>query len=66
MGPYNNWDIIPLTPKSITFEAFYEIYQMVFGRISEIMASIFQSGMYCTINTDDNTSNGFYVIKFLS
>ena len=30
------------------------------------MASLFQSGMYGSINRDDTTKNGFYVIKFLS
>ena len=30
------------------------------------MASIVQSGMYGDINTDYTTTNGFYVIQFLS
>ena len=30
------------------------------------MASLVQSGMYGAINTDDTTTNGFYVIQFLS
>ena len=30
------------------------------------MASLFQSGMYGAINKDDTTTNGFYVIQFLS
>ena len=30
------------------------------------MASLFQSGMYGAINTDDTTTNGLYVIQFLS
>ena len=30
------------------------------------MASLVQSGMYGAINTDDNTSNGLYVIQFSS
>ena len=30
------------------------------------MASLVQSDMYGAINTDDNTSNGLYVIQFLS
>ena len=29
------------------------------------MASLFQSGMYGVINTDDTEKNGFYVIKFI-
>ena len=30
------------------------------------MASLVQSGMYGYINTDDTTTNGLYVIQFLS
>ena len=30
------------------------------------MASLVQSGMYGAINTADNTTNGFYVIQFIS
>ena len=30
------------------------------------MASWVQSGMYVTINTDDTTENGFYVVQFIS
>ena len=65
MGSYNNWNIIELTPKSTYFEAFDEIYQVVLDGISENMASLVQSGMYGTINTDDTTSDVFYVNKFL-
>ena len=64
LGPYNNWTIIELTPKSIPFEAFDEIHQVVLDRISENMASLFQSGMYGAINTDDTIENGFYFIQF--
>ena len=66
LGPYNNWNIIHLTLKSIPSEAFDEIHHVVLDGISENMASLVQSGMYCAINTNDNTSNGFYVIKFIS
>ena len=44
----------------------HEIYQVVLDRISENMASLVQSSMYGAINTYDNTSNGFYVIQFIS
>ena len=30
------------------------------------MASLVQSGKYGVINTDDTTTNGFYVIQFIS
>ena len=48
------------------FEAFDEIHQVVLDGISENMASLVQSIMYGAINKDDNTSNGFYVIQFIS
>ena len=35
LGPYNNWNIIYLTPKSIPFEEFYEIHKVVLDGISE-------------------------------
>ena len=66
LGPYNNWNIILLAPKSIPSEALDEIQQVVLDGISENTASLVQSGIYSAINTDENTSNGFYVIQFLS
>ena len=53
LGPYKNWNIIHLTPKSIPSEAFDEIHQVVLDGISENMASLVQSGIYVAINTDD-------------
>ena len=66
MGPYKNWNIINLTPKSIPSEAYDEIHQLVLDEISENMASSVQSGMYGDINIDYTTTNGLYVIQFLS
>ena len=57
MGPYNNWNIIHLTPTSIPFEDFDEIHQVVIDGISENMASLVQPGMYGAINTDDTIKN---------
>ena len=45
---------------------FDEIHQVVLDGIIENMASLVQSGMYSAIDTDDTTTNGFYVIKLLS
>ena len=39
---------------------------MVIDGVSENVASLVQSGMYGTINTDDTTRNIVYVIQFLS
>ena len=66
LGPYNNWDIIHLTPKSTPSEEFDEIHKVVLDGISENMASLVQSGIYVSINTDDTAKNGFYVIQFIS
>ena len=66
LGSYNNWNIIDLTPKSIIFEAFDEIHKVVLDGISEDVASLFQSGMYGTIKTYGTTTNGLYVIQFIS
>ena len=64
--PYNNCNIINIKQKSIPFETFDEIRPVFLDRIIENTASLFQLGMYGAINRDDTTTNGFYVIKFLS
>ena len=46
-----------MSPKSPSSEAFDEIDKVVIDRISENMASLVQSGMYGSINTDDTTRN---------
>ena len=66
LGPYNNWNIIKITPKYISFEEFDEIHKAVLDGISENMASLVQSVMYGAINKDDTTTNEFYVIQFIS
>ena len=66
MVPYNNYNIINLTPKSTPSGAFDEIHKVVIDVISENMASLVQSVIYGSINIDDNTSNGFYVILFIA
>ena len=45
---------------------FDEIHKVVLDGIGENMASLFQSGMYSAMNTDDTTTNGLYVIQFIS
>ena len=66
MGSYNNWDIIDLTPKSIPFAAFDEIYKVVLDRIIENMAILIQSFMYGAINTYETTTNLFFAIQLIS
>ena len=49
-----------------TFEVFDEIHTVVIDRIIENTALLYQSGMCGAINTDDTTTNGLYVIQFIS
>ena len=44
----------------------YNLWQVGVDCISDNMASLAQSGMYGVINTDDTTTNSFYVIQFIS
>ena len=63
---YDNWNIIEITPKSTPFEAFDELHQVVLDGVSYNMESLFRPGSYGAINTSDTTTNGFYVIQFIS
>ena len=49
LGSFNNWSIIQLSQKPITFEALEEIHQVVLDRISDNMASLVQSGKHGAI-----------------
>ena len=66
LGSFKNWNIIHMLPKSKHFEALEEIHQVVIDVIGDNMASLVQSGKYGSINTDDTTKNGYYVIIFIS
>ena len=66
LGPYKNWYIIHLSPKSTPFGEFEEIHQAVRDRISDNMASLVQYGKYDSINTSVTRTSGYYVIKFIS
>ena len=55
-----------MSPKPTPFEAFKEIHQVVLYRIRDNMASLVQPGEYGAINTAETTTNGFYVIMFIS
>ena len=62
---YKNLNIIHLSQKSTPFEAFEEIYQVVFDVISDNMASLVQPVKYGSIKTSDTATNVFYVIRFI-
>ena len=53
LGYFNNWNIILLSQKSNTSDAFDEIDQVILDRISDNMALLVESGKYGDINTTD-------------
>ena len=63
---FKNWNIITLSQKSTTSEAFKAICQVVLDGISDNMASLFQYVKYCTINRTDTSKMGYYIITFVS
>ena len=63
---FNNCNIIHLSQKSTPFEAFEEIHQVVINVISDNISSLLQYDKYGTINTSDTTTDGYYVLKFIS
>ena len=65
ISSYNNWNIIQLSPKSKPFEAFKDIYQVFLDIIRDNMASLVQHDKYGAIETDDTTTNGYYVINLI-
>ena len=66
LGAFNNWQIIQFSSKSTSSDTFDEIHQVIIDVISDNMASLFESGIYGSINTTDTSTNGFYVIMFAS
>ena len=64
LSAFNNWNIIELSSKSTSSDAFDEIHQVVLDGISDNLASLVESGKYGAINTTDTSTNGFYVIMF--
>ena len=55
-----------MSQKSTPSEAVDEIHQVFLDVISDNMAMLIESGKYGAINTNDTTTNGFYVIMFTS
>ena len=52
--------------KSTSSETFDEIHEVFLESISDNTESLVESGKYGPINTTDTSTNGFYVIMFLS
>ena len=55
-----------MSQKSTPFEESEEIHQVFLDGISDNMASLVQYDKHGAINTDSTTTNGYYVIKFIS
>ena len=55
-----------MSPRSTPFEVLEDIYQVVFDGISDNVASLVQYDKYDAIDTSDTTTNGYYVITFIS
>ena len=55
-----------MSHKATVGEAFEEIYQVIFGGISDNMASLVQYINYGPMNTTYTSSMGYYLIKFVS
>ena len=66
LGSKNNWNIIYLSPKSIPFEAFEDIHQVVLDKIRDNIASLVQSYKYGAINTAETTKNVYCVNRLIS
>ena len=64
--PYNNWNIIEITPKPTPFDYFDEINQVVIDGVCDNMESLVQSGIYGAINIDYTTTTVLYLIPFIS
>ena len=66
LGYFNNWNIILLSQKSTSSDAFDEMHQVVLCRISDRMVLLVESLQFGAINTTDTETNAFYVIIFTS
>ena len=59
-------NIITLSHKATTSEAFGGINKVVVDGISDNMVSLFKSGKYCSMNTIDTSTMVYCVINFVS
>ena len=66
LGAIKNWNIIELSPMSISSDTFNEIHQVVLDRIIDNMDPLVESEKYGVRNKTDKSTNGFYVIMFAS
>ena len=55
----------PIFQKSTTYEYFDEVNKVVLYDISENMSSLVHNIKYGVFNTEDPTTPGYYVVKFV-
>ena len=63
--PCYHWIIIQFSKKSTTYEYYDDVHKFVLYGISEIMSPPAQNGKYDAFNTEDPTTPGYYVVKFI-
>ena len=66
LSSFNNWNMIKFTNIATTNEDFDAVHKVLLDGISDNMSALVQNGKYGTINTEDPTTIGYYVVKFLS
>ena len=64
LGSFNNWNIILLSQKATTSEAFEEIHKVLLDGISDNMASLVQCGNHGAMNPTYPTTMVYYIINF--
>jgi hypothetical protein len=67
LGSYNDWIIMPFKHGvDNSEEDMDDIHQMILNSIAGQMAATIEKNSFGVVNTDDQRTDGFYVIKFLS
>ena len=66
LGSFNNWNIIQFTNKTTTNKDFDTVHKVVSDGISDNMSALVNNGKYGAINTENPTTIGYYVVRFLS
>ena len=66
LGSFNNYDIITLSHKATTSDAFEDIHQVVLDGIRDNMDSLVQYGKYGAINKTGTSKIGNYSNNFVS
>ena len=66
LGSFNKWNTIQFTNKTKTSKGFYAVHKFLLVDISDNMYALVNNGKYGAINTENPTTIGYYVVRFLS